>query len=151
MVCRKVVDDMWALTKKELSDRNRKLQDDKGYPNIPENTWVLVDGSPKEKYVGAYWNNRFYTVASKDLEFESLEEENPPEFSFCTDEQVNDLQVFIEENFALDGTSRHLIANILGFVAAQGYDGETALDILETLLNGIAIQREEIVAAVMKG
>lgn len=69
-------------------------------------------------------------------------------FEFYTDEQVNKLQIFIEENFALDGTSKHLIRNILDYVSAQGVDGETALDMLETLLSGIAIDREEIVNAV---
>lgn len=69
-------------------------------------------------------------------------------FEFYTDEQVNKLQVFIEENFALDGTSKHLVRNILDYVATQGVDGETALDMLEELLNGIAIEREEIVNAI---
>lgn len=70
-------------------------------------------------------------------------------FEFYTEEHVNKLQMFIEENFALDGTSKHLIRNILEYVSVQEDDEDTILDMLEALLNGIAIDREEIINAVM--
>lgn len=40
---------MYVTTRKELSDRNKQLQRDKGYPNIPKGARVMVgtfiDGS----------------------------------------------------------------------------------------------------------
>ncbi len=68
---------------------------------------------------------------------------------FYTDEQINRLQAYIEENFTLDGTSRHLIANILQFVASQVNDNNIILDLLTTLLDPIGITSEEIIHAVM--
>lgn len=57
---------------------------------------------------------------------------------------VNKLQVYIEENFTLDGTSRNLIRNILDYVAAQGQDQEETLDSLMDLMDGIGVEREEL-------
>ena len=70
-------------------------------------------------------------------------------FVFYTDEQINRLQAYIEENFTLDSTSRHLIANILQFVASQVNDNNIILDLLTTLLDPIGITSEEIIHAVM--
>ena len=66
-------------------------------------------------------------------------------FEFYKDEHVNRLQTYIEANFTLDGTSRHLINNILWFVASQGEDSEYTLMILTSLLDGIGITASEIV------
>lgn len=71
-------------------------------------------------------------------------------FSFYTDEQVNALQTYIEENYTVDGTSKRLIRNILEYVAAQEDDEETILDMLTSLLDGIGITKEEIVNAVLE-
>lgn len=60
------------------------------------------------------------------------------------DLKVNTLQEYIEENFTLDGTSKHLIRNILDYVSAQGLNQEETLDILMELLDGIGCEREEI-------
>lgn len=70
-------------------------------------------------------------------------------FEFYTDEQVNTLQTYIEETFTLDGTSKHLIRNILDYTAAQGDDAETILAMLMTLLDGIGITEIEILNAVV--
>ena len=60
------------------------------------------------------------------------------------DSTVNNLQGYIEENFTLDGTSKHLIRNILDYVAAQGQDQEETLDSLMYLMDGIGVEREEL-------
>ena len=67
------------------------------------------------------------------------------DFQFYNDEHVNKLQTYIEENFTLDGTSRHLIRNILWYVASQGEDTEYTLMMLTSLLDGIGITADEIV------
>lgn len=69
-------------------------------------------------------------------------------FKFYTDEQVNKLQIYIEENFEMDRCSTILISNILHYVSAQEEDDELTLDMLEELLDGIGITREEIIKAV---
>lgn len=69
-------------------------------------------------------------------------------FEFYTDEQVNKLQMYIEENFKMGGCSTTLVSNILHYVSAQGEDDELTLDMLEELLNGIGITRDEIIKAV---
>lgn len=69
-------------------------------------------------------------------------------FEFYTDEHVNNLQVYIEENFVMGGCSTTLISNILNYAAEQSENDETALLILEMLLDGIGITREEIINAV---
>lgn len=69
-------------------------------------------------------------------------------FRFCTDEQVNKLQMYIEENFEMNRCSTTLISNILHYVSAQEEDDELTLDMLEELLDGIGITREEIIKAV---
>lgn len=70
------------------------------------------------------------------------------DFVFCTDEQVNILQTYIEENYTLDGTSRSLIRGILDYVAAQEDDSEIILDLLTGLLDPIGISREELIKVV---
>lgn len=69
-------------------------------------------------------------------------------FEFNTDEQVNKLQMYIEENFEMGGCSTTLVNNILNYVSAQGEDDDITLDMLEELLDGIGITREEIVKAI---
>lgn len=69
-------------------------------------------------------------------------------FKFYTDEQVNKLQIYIEENFEMNRCSTILISNILHYVSAQEEDDELTLDMLEELLDGIGITREEIIKAV---
>lgn len=70
-------------------------------------------------------------------------------FAFYTEEQVNRLQNYMEENFTLDGTSKSLIRNILDYVAAQGDDEETILCLLMNLLDGIGITELDLVNAVV--
>ena len=70
------------------------------------------------------------------------------DFQFYSDEHVNKLQEYIENNFSLDGAARHLVNNILKYVASQGEDGETTLNMLGALLDSLGISREEIVEAV---
>ena len=74
---------------------------------------------------------------------------NKENFEFYTDEQVNTLQTYIEEHYTLDGTSKHLIRNILEYVAAQGDDEENIVYMLTNLLDGIGITEDEIVNAVV--
>lgn len=69
-------------------------------------------------------------------------------FKFYTDEQVNKLQIYIEENFEMNRCSTILISNILHYVSAQEEDDKLTLDMLEELLDGIGITREEIIKAV---
>jgi hypothetical protein len=61
---------MYVTTKEELSDRNKQLQRDKGYPNIPKGAKVLVyqfaDGS-LGKFSTVTWNNQRYVVRTSDL------------------------------------------------------------------------------------
>ena len=61
---------IYVTTKKELSDRNKQLQMDKGYPNIPKGASVLVntflDGS-FSKFTTVTWNNQYYMVHASDL------------------------------------------------------------------------------------
>ena len=70
------------------------------------------------------------------------------DFQFYSDKHVNKLQLYIEENFALIGVSKQLVRNILDYVASQGEDGETSLDMLKSLLDGLDISKSEIVKAV---
>ena len=61
---------MYVTTKKELSDRNKQLQRDKGYSNIPKGAKVMVstfiDGS-FSKFTTVTWNNQRYMVCATDL------------------------------------------------------------------------------------
>lgn len=68
------------------------------------------------------------------------------EFEFYSDEHVQRLKRYIEENFEMGGCSTTLINNILNF-AAESVDDESALVTLEKLLDGI-VTRKEIVNAV---
>lgn len=70
------------------------------------------------------------------------------DFEFYSDEHVNKLQVYIEENFTMGGCSTTLVSNILDYAASQSEDDESALLILEMLLDGIGITRKEIINAV---
>lgn len=69
-------------------------------------------------------------------------------FEFYTDEHVDKLQRYIEENFEMDRCSTTLVSNILQYVAAQCEDDDIILELLEGLLDGIGITREEIIKAV---
>lgn len=69
------------------------------------------------------------------------------EFEFYSDEHIQRLQRYIEKNFEMGGCSTTLVNNILNF-AAESADDESALTVLETLLDGIGITRKEIVNAV---
>jgi hypothetical protein len=66
------------------------------------------------------------------------------DFQFYSDEHVNKLQVYIEENFMLDGAAKHLVNNILRYVAAQSEEPEYTMMMLMSLLDGIGITAEEI-------
>lgn len=61
---------VYVTTKKELSDRNKQKQRDRGYPNIPKGAKVLVhtfiDGSFK-RLTEVIWDNRSYMVRACDL------------------------------------------------------------------------------------
>lgn len=70
------------------------------------------------------------------------------EFEFYTDEHISKLQNFIIQNYKLDATSKQLIKNILQYVAAQEDDASIILDMLEELLDGVGITRDDIVKAV---
>ena len=72
------------------------------------------------------------------------------DFEFYSDEHVNKLQTYIEENCEIGGYSTTLVKNILNYAAAQSEDDESALRILEMLLDGIGIARKEIINAVTK-
>ena len=72
------------------------------------------------------------------------------DFEFYSDEHVNKLQTYIEENFEMGGCSTTLVSNILNYAAEQSEDNESALRILEMLLDGIGIARKEIINAVTK-
>ena len=73
------------------------------------------------------------------------------DFEFFSDEHVNRLRSYIEKNFSLDGTSRRLVGNILGYVAAQGDDAEIVLEMLDELLDGVGLTEYEIAWAVKNG
>ena len=63
---------MFVITKSELSDRNWKLQQTHGYPNIPKGTKVWTCGGvpPADvKYTQVWWGCYMYTVRVSDLEF----------------------------------------------------------------------------------
>lgn len=68
-------------------------------------------------------------------------------FEFYTPEHVNRLQTYIEHHFTLNSTARHLVRNILDYVAVQGEDDDITLELLTTLLDGIGITKEEIIHA----
>lgn len=71
------------------------------------------------------------------------------EFEFYSDEHIDKLQKYIEENFTMDRCSCSMVNNILKF-AAGAEDDESTLRILEMLLDGIGIKRTEIVKAVVE-
>lgn len=73
---------------------------------------------------------------------------NAENFEFYSDEHINKLQTYIKENFEMDGCSTTLINNILNF-ATESEDDESALRVLEKLLDGIGITRKEIINAVV--
>ena len=52
-------------------------------------------------------------------------------------------------NFEMGGCSKTLVNNILNF-AAESEDDESALKVLEMLLDGIGITRKEIIKQIMK-
>lgn len=70
-------------------------------------------------------------------------------FSFDTEEQINKLQNYIEENFNL-ACAAHLVRDILSFVAAQGGEADEKLDLLCMFLYSTGIEKDEIQKAVMK-
>lgn len=76
---------MYVTTKKELSDRNKQLQKDKGYLNIPKGAEVMVsafiDGS-FSKFTTVIWNNQRYMVRATDL--------NLPDNSFAITDEIID-------------------------------------------------------------
>ncbi|WP_300449327.1 hypothetical protein [Fusobacterium sp.] len=53
---------------------------------------------------------------------------------------TNKLQIYIEENFTLDGTSKHLISSILEY-AKKIND----INVLDELLDCIGIEKDEII------
>lgn len=61
---------MFAVTKRELSDRNQKRQKNKGYSNIPKGATVYVIDGYIGKYVPVIYKANFYTVHSNDLDLE---------------------------------------------------------------------------------
>lgn len=58
---------MFAITKRELSDRNQKRQKDKGYSNIPKGATVYIIDGYIGKYVPVIYESNSYTICSKDL------------------------------------------------------------------------------------
>lgn len=82
--------------------------------------------------------------------YDFQKEYDEDEFEFYSDEHVEQLQEYIENNFTLNGTSKALIRNILEYVASQDEESEYALDLLEQLLDCIGIDREDIIKAVIK-
>lgn len=71
------------------------------------------------------------------------------DFEFYSEEHVDKLQTYIEENYRLEDCSKILVKNILNYAAEQSEDDESALLILEMLLEGIGLTRSEIVCAVV--
>lgn len=71
-------------------------------------------------------------------------------FSFESEEQVNKLQDYLEENFNLASCAPHLVGDILAFVAAQGEGAEEKLDLLCMFLDSTGIERDEIKKAIKK-
>ena len=67
---------------------------------------------------------------------------------FYSDEQVEKLQAYIEENYALAKTSKRLVRRILEYIAAQNLC-EPVEDLL-ALLDSTGITRAEIVKAIME-
>lgn len=89
------------------------------------------------------------TLYPKDIvKIEKLVKDNEEFFEFYTDTQINKLQIYIEENFEMGGCSPTLISNILHYVSMQGEDNDITLNMLEELLDGIGITRNEIIKAV---
>lgn len=70
-------------------------------------------------------------------------------FTFQTEEQINRLQIYIEENFTLDATAKRLIRNILEYISVQEEDAEIILTMILSLLDGIGITETEIINAVI--
>ena len=68
---------------------------------------------------------------------ETVDTDVIPDFEFYTDVQVDALQALIEEKCELDNNSKHLIRNILEYVAAQGDDNENIFYLLTGLLDGV--------------
>lgn len=75
--------------------------------------------------------------------------EKEEDFSFGTDEQINKLQMYLEENFNLASCATHMVGDILAYVAAQDEGSEELLDLLCALLDSTGIERSEIVHVVM--
>lgn len=71
-------------------------------------------------------------------------------FSFDSEEEINKLQDYLEENFNLASCAAHLVGNILAFVAAQGEGAEEKLDLLCMFLDSTGIERDEIKKAIKK-
>ena len=101
-----------------------------GHPGKKRDLTDITDDTP----CGDYWF---------DMDEESC-------FDFYSDEHVNTLQSYIEENYEMGGCSTTLVRNILEYVAGQAEDPETALLMFDMLLDGIGITREEIIKAVTK-
>ena len=72
------------------------------------------------------------------------------EFEFYSKEHTDKQQRYIDENYAMGGCSTPLVSNALDFAANQSEDNESALLVLEMLLDGIGITREDIINAVTK-
>jgi len=98
-----------------------------GHPGKKRNLTDITEDTP----CGDYWF---------DMDEES-------DFDFYSDEHVNKLLSYIEENYAMGGCSTTLARNILNYVAGQAEDPETALLMFDMLLDGIGITREEIIKA----
>ena len=83
-----------------------------------------------------------------NTQFDDMEVNVMNDFEFYSSEHVNKLQMYIEKNYAMGGCSAKVIRNALDYAAEQSEDDESALLILEKLLDGIGITRKEIISAV---
>lgn len=71
-------------------------------------------------------------------------------FSFESEEQINKLQDYLEENFNLASCAAHLVRDVLSFVKAQDEEADEKLDLLCMFLDSTGIKRDEIQKVVMK-
>lgn len=86
-----------------------------------------------------------------EIEKKTSNYEKEEDFSFGTDEQINKLQMYLEENFNLASCATHMVGDILAYVAAQDEGSEELLDLLCALLDSTGIERSEIVHLSVSG
>lgn len=72
------------------------------------------------------------------------------DIEFYSDEHVNNLQEYIENNFTLDRTSRQLVRTILDYIAAQAEDADITKELILELLSPIGIKLSDILKGIEK-